>query len=113
MFEQAHGGTLLLDEVGELAPRVQASLLRVLQEGALRRVGGEARVQVDVRVVAATHRDVAAMVDEGSFREDLYYRLRGATIEVPRSARAPVTWRSSWTRSSKKRARDAPIAGSP
>ncbi|APR87899.1 Response regulator of zinc sigma-54-dependent two-component system [Minicystis rosea] len=83
VFEQAHGGTLLLDEVGELAPRVQASLLRVLQEGALRRVGGESRVPVDVRVVAATHRDVAAMVDEGSFREDLYYRLRGATVEVP------------------------------
>ncbi|MFT3765777.1 MAG: sigma-54 dependent transcriptional regulator [Minicystis sp.] len=83
VFEQASGGTLLLDEVGELAPRVQASLLRVLQEGALRRVGGEGRVEVDVRVVAATHRDLAAMVAEGSFREDLYYRLRGATIEVP------------------------------
>jgi two-component system, NtrC family, response regulator AtoC len=83
VFEQASGGTLLLDEVGELAPRVQSSLLRVLQEGALRRVGGEGKVAVDVRVVAATHRDLAAMVAEGSFREDLYYRLRGATIEVP------------------------------
>ena len=83
VFEQASGGTLLLDEVGELAPRVQASLLRVLQEGTLRRVGGEARVQVDVRVIAATHRDLAAMVKEGTFREDLYYRLRGATLEVP------------------------------
>ncbi len=83
VFEQASGGTLLLDEVGELAPRVQTSLLRVLQEGALRRVGGEARVAVDVRVVAATHRDLAAMVAEGTFREDLYYRLRGATLEVP------------------------------
>ncbi len=83
VFEQASGGTLLLDEVGELAPRVQSSLLRVLQEGALRRVGGEARVAVDVRVVAATHRDLAAMVAAGTFREDLYYRLRGATLEVP------------------------------
>jgi DNA-binding NtrC family response regulator len=83
VFEQAHGGTLLLDEVGELAPRVQAGLLRVLQEGALRRVGGEGRVQVDVRVVAATHRDLAAMVAAGEFREDLFYRLRGATLEVP------------------------------
>ncbi len=83
LFEQAHGGTLLLDEVGELAPRVQTALLRVLQEGALRRVGGEARIEVDVRILAATHRDLAAMVAEGSFREDLYYRLRGATIEVP------------------------------
>ena len=83
VFEQAHGGTLLLDEVGELAPRVQTGLLRVLQEGALRRVGGEAKVAVDVRVIAATHRDLSAMVAEGSFREDLYYRLRGATVEVP------------------------------
>jgi DNA-binding NtrC family response regulator len=83
VFEQAHRGTLLLDEVGELSPRVQAALLRVLQEGALRRVGGEARVAVDVRVLAATHRDLAAMVRAGTFREDLYYRLRGATVEVP------------------------------
>ena len=83
VFEQAHHGTLLLDEIGELSPRVQAALLRVLQEGALRRVGGEAKVSVDVRIVAATHRDLARMVREGSFREDLYYRLRGATIEVP------------------------------
>jgi DNA-binding NtrC family response regulator len=83
LFEQAHGGTLLLDEVGELAPRVQTALLRVLQEGALRRVGGEARIDVDVRILAATHRDLAAMVAEGTFREDLYYRLRGATIQVP------------------------------
>jgi len=83
VFEQATAGTLLLDEVGELGARVQTSLLRVLQEGALRRVGGEARIAVDVRVVAATHRDLAAMVAEGAFREDLYYRLRGATIEVP------------------------------
>jgi DNA-binding NtrC family response regulator len=83
VFEQANGGTLLLDEVGELSPRVQAALLRVLQEGALRRVGGEAKLTVDVRVIAATHRDLAAMVAEGTFREDLYYRLRGATLELP------------------------------
>jgi two-component system, NtrC family, response regulator AtoC len=83
VFEQAHQGTLLLDEVGELSPRVQSQLLRVLQEGVLRRVGGEARVAVDVRVIAATHRDLEAMVAEGTFREDLYYRLRGATLPVP------------------------------
>jgi DNA-binding NtrC family response regulator len=83
VFEQASSGTLLLDEVGELAPKVQSSLLRVLQEGALRRVGGEARIPVDVRVLAATHRDLASMVADGTFREDLYYRLRGATLEVP------------------------------
>ncbi|WP_437925549.1 RNA repair transcriptional activator RtcR family protein [Sorangium sp. So ce291] len=83
VFEQAHGGTLFLDEIGELSPRVQASLLRVLQDGTLRRVGGEATIELDVRVLAATHRDLAAMVAEGTFREDLYYRLRGAIIEVP------------------------------
>jgi len=83
LFELAHGGTLFLDEVGELPPRVQALLLRVLQEGELRRVGGERTVGVDVRVVAATHRDLAAMVAEGTFRQDLYYRLRGATLRVP------------------------------
>jgi two-component system response regulator AtoC len=83
LFEQAHGGTLFLDEVGELEPRVQASLLRVLQEGVIRRVGGERPVPVDVRVLAATHRDLPALVADGRFREDLYYRLRGATIEVP------------------------------
>jgi two-component system response regulator AtoC len=83
VFEQAHNGTLLLDEVGELSPRVQAALLRVLQEGALRRVGGESKINVDVRIVAATHKDLGRMVREGSFREDLYFRLRGATIEVP------------------------------
>jgi DNA-binding NtrC family response regulator len=83
VFEQASGGTLLLDEVGELPLRVQAALLRVLQEGTLRRVGGEAKVRVDVRIVAATHRDLAKMVQGGAFREDLYYRLRGAALDVP------------------------------
>lgn len=83
VFEQAHHGTLLLDEVGELTPRVQAALLRVLQEGAFRRVGGESKVAVDVRILAATHKDLPRMVREGQFREDLYFRLRGATLEVP------------------------------
>ncbi len=83
LFEQADGGTLLLDEVGELSLSTQASLLRVLQEGTLRRVGGERAVRVDVRLLAATHRDLPALVREGRFREDLYYRLRGASLELP------------------------------
>jgi DNA-binding NtrC family response regulator len=83
LFEQADGGTLLLDEIAETSPRTQVMLLRVLQEGRLRRLGGEAEIRVDVRVLAATHRDLPAMVAAGEFREDLYYRLRGATLEPP------------------------------
>ena len=83
LFELAHGGTLFLDELGEAGPKVQVRLLRVLEEGVLRRVGGEQQVRVDVRIVAATHRDLARMVRDGSFREDLYYRLKGAVLEVP------------------------------
>jgi DNA-binding NtrC family response regulator len=83
LFEQADGGTLLLDEIGETSARTQVMLLRVLQEGRLRRLGGEVEIRVDVRVLAATHRDLGAMVAAGEFREDLYYRLRGATLELP------------------------------
>jgi DNA-binding NtrC family response regulator len=83
LFEQADGGTLFLDEVGEMSPRVQVMLLRVLQEGTLRRVGGESSVEVDVRVIAATHRDLPSMVERGELREDLYYRIAGATLRVP------------------------------
>jgi transcriptional regulator with GAF, ATPase, and Fis domain len=82
-FEQANGGTLFLDEVGELAPAAQVRLLRVVQDGELVRVGGERPVRVDVRIVAATHRDLPAMVEAQTFREDLYYRLSVFPIVIP------------------------------
>jgi transcriptional regulator with GAF, ATPase, and Fis domain len=82
-FEQAHRGTLFLDEVGELSPAVQVRLLRVLQEGELVRVGGAQTVAVDVRIVAATHRDLAAMVEAREFRDDLFYRISAFPIVIP------------------------------
>jgi DNA-binding NtrC family response regulator len=82
-FEQADGGTLLLDEIGEIDPHMQVKLLRVLQSGAFQRVGGASTVQVDVRVIAATNRDLAREVREGRFREDLYYRLNVVALRVP------------------------------
>ncbi|MBI3003364.1 MAG: sigma-54-dependent Fis family transcriptional regulator [candidate division NC10 bacterium] len=82
-FELADGGTLLLDEVGDLSAVTQAKLLRVLQEGELERLGGTKTLKVDVRIVAATNQDLALLVKERRFREDLYYRLNVITIEVP------------------------------
>ena len=82
-FEQASGGTLFLDEIGKLDIDLQAKLLRVLQFGQLDRVGGNETLQVDVRVLAATNRDLAARIAEGRFREDLFYRLNVVTIEMP------------------------------
>ncbi|MCI0343171.1 MAG: sigma 54-interacting transcriptional regulator [Planctomycetales bacterium] len=82
-FEQASGGTLLLDEVGDLPPEAQGKLLRALEERAVTRVGGQSPVPVDVRIVAATHRDLRGLTESGDFREDLYYRLSALVLEVP------------------------------
>ncbi len=82
-FELADGGTLFMDEVAELSPAAQAKLLRVLQEGTFERVGGTETIQVDVRLIAATHRDLPAQVERGRFREDLFYRLNVFRIDVP------------------------------
>jgi predicted ATPase/transcriptional regulator with GAF, ATPase, and Fis domain len=82
-FELADGGTLFLDEIGDLAPDLQVKLLRVLQEGEIDRVGGARGIRVNVRVIAATHRNLAELVDQGRFRADLYYRLNVFPIRMP------------------------------
>jgi DNA-binding NtrC family response regulator len=82
-FEQADGGTLLLDEIGEMDPRLQAKILRVIQEREVDRLGGGAPTRVDVRLLAATHRDLAAEVARGRFREDLYFRLNVIALRIP------------------------------
>jgi DNA-binding NtrC family response regulator len=82
-FEMADGGTLFLDEIGDISPKLQVDLLRVLQERRFFRVGGSEEISVDVRVIAATHRDLAADVREGLFRDDLYYRLNVINIRIP------------------------------
>ena len=82
-FEAADGGTLFLDEIGEMSPQVQVKLLRVLQEGSFERLGANTPTEVDVRVVAATNRDLEEAMDAGEFREDLYYRLNVIDIKIP------------------------------
>jgi two-component system response regulator AtoC len=83
LFEEAHGGMVFLDEIGELAQPAQTALLHVLETGQLTRVGSSREISVDVRVIAATHRDLYAMVQKAQFREDLYYRLSPLTLELP------------------------------
>ena len=82
-FEWAHGGTLFLDEIGEVAPSVQVKLLRVLQEREFERIGSSKTIKVDVRIVAATNRDLSRAIAEGTFREDLFYRLNVVPVELP------------------------------
>jgi DNA-binding NtrC family response regulator len=82
-FEQANGGTIFLDEIGDLNANTQSKLLRVLQERCIQRLGGDATIPVDARVLAATHRDLEAAIKEREFREDLYYRLSVVTIHLP------------------------------
>jgi nitrogen regulation protein NR(I) len=82
-FEQAQGGTIFLDEIGDLSANTQAKLLRVLQEKCFQRVGGDELIRIDVRVLAATHRDLGAAIQEKEFREDLFYRLSVVTITLP------------------------------
>lgn len=83
IFEQGTGGTVFLDEIGELSPSAQAALLRVLETQRVIRVGGHKEIEVDVRVIAATHRDLEAMVEAGRFRHDLLYRLNTVTVRIP------------------------------
>ncbi len=82
-FERAHGGTIFLDEIGELSPEAQVRLLRVLQEKEIERIGGTELLKVDIRVIAATHRDLKTMIREEKFREDLYFRLQVFPIDIP------------------------------
>ncbi|HEX3863945.1 MAG TPA: nitrogen regulation protein NR(I) [Stellaceae bacterium] len=93
-FEQAKGGTLFLDEIGDMPPEAQTRLLRVLQEGEYTAVGGRVPIRVDVRIIAATHRDLPQLIRQGLFREDLFYRLNVAPIRLPplreRSADIPA-----------------------
>ena len=83
LFEVADRGTIFLDEIGELTPALQVKLLRVIESGTMRRVGGTADIRVDVRVIAATNRPLATMIKEGTFREELYYRLNVFSLNIP------------------------------
>jgi len=93
-FEQAHGGTLFLDEVAELTPPMQVNLLRVLQDRRIQRIGSEDWIDVDLRVVCATHQDLRVLVSQGSFREDLYYRINVVHLTIPplRARADDVLW---------------------
>ena len=93
LFHEADGGTLFLDEISETTTMMQVKLLRAIQEKVVRRVGGNEEMPVDVRIIAATNKDLNDQVAEGRFREDLFYRINVIPITLPRSVRAPRTWR--------------------
>ncbi len=88
IFEEASDGTVFLDEVSEMSPGLQVKVLRILEEQEVRRIGSNQVIKVDVRIIAASNRDLAALVEEGKFRQDLYYRLRVIEIDLPPCARA-------------------------
>jgi transcriptional regulator with GAF, ATPase, and Fis domain len=104
LFEEADGGTIFLDEIGETSPNFQVRLLRVLQDGEIRRVGGKKALRVDVRVIAATNRDLLRLVRDGKFREDLYYRLNVVEIRMP-----PVRERRTFDEGAQKVVSDVPL----
>jgi two-component system response regulator AtoC len=83
IFEKADGGTLHLDEIGDMAPSTQAKILRTLQNNEIRRIGGNQSITIDVRFIASTNKDIRAFIEEGRFREDLYYRINAATLHIP------------------------------
>ena len=82
-FEAAHQGDIFLDEIGDMPPSIQVKLLRVLEENVVERVGDNRPIQVDVRLISATHRDLAELIESGSFREDFYYRINVIPIRIP------------------------------
>src|SRR6185503_13003986 len=112
LFEQADGGSLFLDEVGDMPLAMQAKLLRVLQEGEVRRVGGERTITVDVRIIAATNRHLPDEVKTGRFREDLLYRLQVLVVQLPalreRDGDLPLLVQHLLEKISKARGRPAP-----
>ncbi|MBW2113155.1 MAG: sigma-54 factor interaction domain-containing protein [Deltaproteobacteria bacterium] len=85
LFDQAHEGSIFMDEIGDASPQTQSKILRVLQEGQFKRIGGSRNIQVDVRLISATNKDLTSLITEGRFREDLLYRLNTITINLPPS----------------------------
>lgn len=113
LFELAHGGTIFLDEIGDIAQAIQIKLLRVLQQKEIMRVGGQHTIPIDVRVIAATNRNLLAAVQEGTFRADLYYRLNVLPLYLPplreRKEDIPVLLRDMLFKANRTLARYAPV----